>query len=215
MRFPVTETGLLLGALFAAAVLPAEPAAAAGSYCPNPNHATPGKVPPDLIGAVAGTFQIDNDAVRNAAFVRCVGPKLMMLRRRQSRLRQGRDEPLAAGSNRLVSRQPGFEDHSDVGDRSRHDLRVVLQRPPRNRGQSSDDRRSAGLYRRQLERNTLASFTACKSFHERSSRWDSRANKLAKGGKSDLRTESSALDTITVLQRTTPLRFVLRCAREK
>jgi len=38
---------------------------------------------------------------------------------------------------------------------------------------------------------------------------------LAKGGKSDLRTESSALDTIPVLQRTTPLRFVLRCAREK
>jgi hypothetical protein len=77
MRVIATATGLLLAALIAATVLPVKPASAAGSYCPNPDHATPAKVPPDLIGAVAGTFQIDNDAVRNAAFVRCVGPKLM------------------------------------------------------------------------------------------------------------------------------------------
>ena len=147
MHVAATATGLLFAALIAATVSPVKLAAAAGSYCPNPNHATPGKVPPDLIGAVAGTFQIDNDAVRNAAFVRCVGPKLMMLRRRQSRLRQGRDEPLAAGSNRLVSRQSGFEDHSDVRDRSRHDLRVVLQAPPRNRRKSSGDPRFTRLYR--------------------------------------------------------------------
>jgi hypothetical protein len=77
MRFPVTEAGLLLGALFAAAILPAQPAAAAEPYCPNPGHVSPGKVPADLAAAVAKTFQIDNAAVRDAAFVRCVGPKLM------------------------------------------------------------------------------------------------------------------------------------------
>jgi hypothetical protein len=77
MRSPVTETDLLLVTLFGAAVLLAQPAAAAGLYCPNPDHETPGKVPPGLIGAVATTFEIDNDSVRNAAFVRCVGPKLM------------------------------------------------------------------------------------------------------------------------------------------
>jgi hypothetical protein len=77
MHVAATATGLLFAALIAATVSPVKLAAAAGSYCPNPEHATPGKVPPDLIGAVARTFQIDNDSVRNAAFVRCVGPNLM------------------------------------------------------------------------------------------------------------------------------------------
>ena len=74
MRVTATGAGLLFAALIVAAVSPVKPGLAAGAYCPNPDHATPGKVPPDLIGAVAGTFQIDNDAVRNAAFVRCAGP---------------------------------------------------------------------------------------------------------------------------------------------
>ena len=77
MRFPVTKTGFLLGALIAAAVTPAQPAAAAEPYCPNPGHASPGKVPADLTAAVAKIFQIDNATVRDAAYVRCVGPKLM------------------------------------------------------------------------------------------------------------------------------------------
>ena len=77
MRVTATGTGLLFAALIVAAVLPVKPGLAAGAYCPNPGHAAPGKVPPGLVGAVATTFQIDNDAVRKAAFVRCVGPKLM------------------------------------------------------------------------------------------------------------------------------------------
>jgi hypothetical protein len=77
MRAIATGTGLLFAALIVAAVSPVKPGWAAGPYCPNPDHATPGKVPADLMGAVATTFQIDNDAVRKAAFVRCVGPKLM------------------------------------------------------------------------------------------------------------------------------------------
>jgi hypothetical protein len=54
-----------------------EPAQAAGPYCPNPSHARPAKVPPDLISAIAKTFQIDDGAARGAAYVRCVGPQLM------------------------------------------------------------------------------------------------------------------------------------------
>jgi hypothetical protein len=77
MRVTATGAGLLFAALIVAAVSPVKPGLAAGAYCPNPDHATPGKVPTDLIGAVATAFQIDNDAVRKAAFVRCAGPKLM------------------------------------------------------------------------------------------------------------------------------------------
>ena len=77
MRVTAIATGVLFAALIAATVSPLKLAAAAGPYCPNPEQGTPGKVPPDLIGAVATTFKIDNDSVRNAAFVRCVGPKLM------------------------------------------------------------------------------------------------------------------------------------------
>ena len=77
MRIIATGTGLLFAALIVIAVSPVKPGLAAGSYCPNPDHATPGKVPPDLTGAVATTFRIDTDAVRNAAYVRCVGAKLI------------------------------------------------------------------------------------------------------------------------------------------
>ena len=77
MRVAATGAGLLFAALIVAAVAPVKPGLAAGAYCPNPDHAAPGKVPADLMGAVATTFQIDTDAVRKAAFVRCAGPKLI------------------------------------------------------------------------------------------------------------------------------------------
>jgi hypothetical protein len=77
MRVTATGTGLLIVAMIVAAGSPVKPGFAAESYCPDPGHATPGKVPPDLMGAVARTFQIDTDAVRDAAFVRCVGAKLI------------------------------------------------------------------------------------------------------------------------------------------
>jgi hypothetical protein len=77
MRFLSIRTGLLSAALLAAAVMPVRPAAAEAPYCPNPAHARPGNVPAALMTAVAKAFGIDNAAVRDAAFVRCVGPKLM------------------------------------------------------------------------------------------------------------------------------------------
>jgi hypothetical protein len=51
--------------------------ASAEPYCPNPAHAVPAKVPPDLVPAVAKTFGIDSAVIANGAFVRCVGAKLM------------------------------------------------------------------------------------------------------------------------------------------
>jgi hypothetical protein len=77
MRFPSTGTALMFTILIVAVLVPIQQAKAAEPYCPNPAHATPGKVPADLIGAVARIFQIDNDSARGVAFVRCVGPKLM------------------------------------------------------------------------------------------------------------------------------------------
>lgn len=53
------------------------PPATAEPYCPNAAHATPAKIPPDLVLAVAKTFAIDGAMVANGAFVRCVGAKLM------------------------------------------------------------------------------------------------------------------------------------------
>jgi hypothetical protein len=53
------------------------PAYAAPAYCPNPAHAHPAKVQPRLAPAVASAFNIDPNAVPNAAFVRCAGAKLM------------------------------------------------------------------------------------------------------------------------------------------
>jgi len=52
-------------------------AQAADIYCPNAAHGRPEKVPPDLIARVASAFTVDAAAVRDAAFVRCVGAKLM------------------------------------------------------------------------------------------------------------------------------------------
>jgi hypothetical protein len=51
--------------------------AAAQTYCPNPAHAKPDKVPLDLITAIAKAFQIDNAAAASGAVVRCVGARLM------------------------------------------------------------------------------------------------------------------------------------------
>ncbi len=50
---------------------------AAPAYCPNPTHARPAKVPPNLEAAVAAAFNIDKSAVPNTAFVRCAGRPLM------------------------------------------------------------------------------------------------------------------------------------------
>jgi hypothetical protein len=77
MRITSTVTALMFTILIAAVLMPIQPATAAKPYCPNPAHAKPGKVPTELMGAVARIFQIDNDSARNVAFVRCVGPKLM------------------------------------------------------------------------------------------------------------------------------------------
>jgi hypothetical protein len=77
MRVLATGAALLFAALIGIATAPVQPAAAEQPYCPNPAHAIPAKVPTDLVAAVAATFQIDNVAVHDAAFVRCVGRKLM------------------------------------------------------------------------------------------------------------------------------------------
>ena len=154
MRVIATGTGLLFVALIVSSRFAGKTWLGRGAYCPNPDHATPGKVPPDLMGAVAATFQIDTDAVRNAAFVRCVGAKLMGCYIGANldcdKAETRRSLPGATAWCRGKSR---FKDHSDVGDRSRHDLRVVLQGPPRSRRKSHGDGRSAGIYRRQLARN--------------------------------------------------------------
>lgn len=76
MRVIRTETALVFAALIGFATAPLQPAAADQSYCPNPAHASPARVPTDLVPAVAETFQIDNAPIRDAAFVRCVGRKL-------------------------------------------------------------------------------------------------------------------------------------------
>jgi len=77
MRLMATGVALLFGALIAAAIAPAQSAAAEPAYCPSPAHAAPGKVPAALMPAVAATLQIDEASVRTSAFVRCVGEKLL------------------------------------------------------------------------------------------------------------------------------------------
>ena len=72
---PRFRSRLLNAALLAAAVLCVESAAAA-SYCPDPTHAKPAKIPPELVPAVAKTFALDPGAL-GAAFVRCSGDKLL------------------------------------------------------------------------------------------------------------------------------------------
>jgi hypothetical protein len=76
MRLPAVENALLLVApivVLFALVGPAD----AQSYCPGPAHASPGKVPPDLVSAVAKAFQVDETTASSGAFVRCVGAKLL------------------------------------------------------------------------------------------------------------------------------------------
>jgi hypothetical protein len=65
---------LLLGM---AAAVAARTAPAAQSYCPNPAHAIPAKVPAKLVADVARVLLIDENAARSAAFVRCAGPQLL------------------------------------------------------------------------------------------------------------------------------------------
>ena len=66
-----------VAALIVALFGPTHRAAAAAAYCPNSAHATPAKVTPDLLPAVAKAFGIDTGAARDAVFVRCAGVKLM------------------------------------------------------------------------------------------------------------------------------------------
>jgi hypothetical protein len=77
VRFGAAGEVILLAALIAIAGAPMQSAAAEPSYCPHPAHARPEKVPADLIASVASAFHIDDTSVRNAAFVRCAGRKLM------------------------------------------------------------------------------------------------------------------------------------------
>jgi len=63
--------------LLAIAIAARIPAANAADYCPNPTHARPAAVSADLVPALAAAFHVDNDAVRNAAFVRCVGARVL------------------------------------------------------------------------------------------------------------------------------------------
>jgi hypothetical protein len=55
----------------------ARPAIATEAYCPNPAHRTTAKVPADLVSRVGKTFQLDDSTVNAAAYVRCVGAKLL------------------------------------------------------------------------------------------------------------------------------------------
>lgn len=71
---------ILAGAIAAFGIIlvaSVQQAAAAASYCPNPAHAVPAKISADLLPAVAKAFQVDPGVVRDGAFVRCVGTKLM------------------------------------------------------------------------------------------------------------------------------------------
>src|SRR5262245_36700461 len=77
MRRPAIAAAFVLTAIIAGAGIAFPQPAAADPYCPNPAHATPAKVPPDLVSAVAKTFGIDSTVVANGAFVRCVGARLM------------------------------------------------------------------------------------------------------------------------------------------
>jgi hypothetical protein len=61
----------------AAAVTPARAASHQHAFCANPDHASPVKVPADLVTSVAEAFEIDEATARNGAFVRCAGDKLL------------------------------------------------------------------------------------------------------------------------------------------
>lgn len=66
---------IALAALLALAALPT--AAGAAPYCPSRAHQRPAPVPAALQARVAKAFDIAPAALRDAAYVRCVGPTLM------------------------------------------------------------------------------------------------------------------------------------------
>ncbi|MGD0641722.1 MAG: hypothetical protein ABSC22_13325 [Roseiarcus sp.] len=77
MRAFAVGAGLSLMVLCGAIATPERPAVAAG-YCPDgASHRVAQKVPAGLAPAVAKTFGVGVDALDDAAFVRCVGAKLM------------------------------------------------------------------------------------------------------------------------------------------
>jgi hypothetical protein len=65
---------VLMGCLLFSLALPA---IAAEPCCPNRAHATPAKVPADLVSLVGKTFRTDDSTAQNATFVRCLGTKLV------------------------------------------------------------------------------------------------------------------------------------------
>jgi hypothetical protein len=78
MRYGATAASLVFAVLVVGmGTSRAQTVEATMPYCPNPAHARPAKVPPALTEAVAKTFQIEASVLRDAAYVRCVGPKLM------------------------------------------------------------------------------------------------------------------------------------------
>jgi hypothetical protein len=76
MRISAAILGLLLAMSFIGSAAQ-QPAKAADPYCPDPTHVVPGKVPADLVAAVAKAFRIDADEVNSGGFVRCAGATLM------------------------------------------------------------------------------------------------------------------------------------------
>jgi hypothetical protein len=69
---------LLMAAGVAVGFAPPPPAFAASAYClGGPGRQVAQKVPEALLAAVAKTFEIGPDEARAAAFVRCVGSRLM------------------------------------------------------------------------------------------------------------------------------------------
>jgi hypothetical protein len=77
MRIPASGAAFLLAVLIAAVAPPAQSAAANQPFCPEPTHASPQKVPADLLATVAQAFHIDHAVAATTAAVRCIGPKLV------------------------------------------------------------------------------------------------------------------------------------------
>ncbi len=71
------HVAFLAATLAAAPVALAQAAPAEQAFCPSTAHVSPTKTPADLVAAVARAFQIDDISARDAAFVRCVGQKLL------------------------------------------------------------------------------------------------------------------------------------------
>jgi len=132
----------------------AQPAAAA-SYCPNPAHAKPAKVPPDLVAPVAKAFALEPGTL-GAAFVRCVGPKLMGcmaganlgLRQSRSAARAAWERPLCAARTRA---QTSSRWRRPATPRSTNGPAAAATRCR----QSPGEHRSARIHRQQLEGRAL------------------------------------------------------------